>query len=68
MVIYEKKFFFPDILIIRDPFEEEELPGIRCNTTNTQMMLFNQRPPQYINTGNPLDSGGQLELPRSECS
>ncbi|KAL3995185.1 hypothetical protein ACH3XW_24770 [Acanthocheilonema viteae] len=53
-----------DILIIRDPFEEEELPGTRCNTTNTRMMLFNQRPPQYINTGNPLDSGGQLELPR----
>ncbi|VDK87904.1 unnamed protein product [Onchocerca ochengi] len=53
-----------DILIIRDPFEEEELPGTRCNSTNTQVMLFNQRPPQYINTGNPLDSGGQLELPR----
>ncbi|EJD73654.1 hypothetical protein LOAG_18933, partial [Loa loa] len=52
-----------DILIIRDPFEEEELTGTRCNITNTQMM-FNQRPPQYINTGNPLDSGGQLELPR----
>ncbi|KAM3718681.1 Pygopus [Dirofilaria immitis] len=53
-----------DVLVIRDPFEEEELPGIRCNSTNTQMMLFNQRPPHYINTGNPLDSGGQLELPR----
>uniref|UniRef100_A0A0R3RYZ4 PHD-type domain-containing protein n=1 Tax=Elaeophora elaphi TaxID=1147741 RepID=A0A0R3RYZ4_9BILA len=53
-----------DILVIRDPFEEEELPGTRCNTTNVRMLLFNQRPPQYINTGNPLDSGGQLELPR----
>ncbi|VDN93532.1 unnamed protein product [Brugia pahangi] len=52
-----------DILVIRDPFEEEELCNTRCNTTTTQMM-FNQRPPQYINTGNPLDSGGQLELPR----
>ncbi|VDK84619.1 unnamed protein product [Litomosoides sigmodontis] len=53
-----------DILVIRDPFEEEELPGTQCNATSTRMMLFNQRPPQYINTGNPLDSGGQLELPR----
>uniref|UniRef100_A0A915Q7S0 PHD-type domain-containing protein n=1 Tax=Setaria digitata TaxID=48799 RepID=A0A915Q7S0_9BILA len=52
-----------DVLIIRDPFEEE-LPVGRSSSTNTQMMLFNQRPPQYINTGNPLDSGGQLELPR----
>ncbi|VDN04138.1 unnamed protein product [Thelazia callipaeda] len=52
-----------DVLIIRDPFEEDEFSSARCSSTVTQIM-FNQRPPQYINTGNPLDSGGQLELPR----
>uniref|UniRef100_A0A915C8D2 PHD-type domain-containing protein n=1 Tax=Parascaris univalens TaxID=6257 RepID=A0A915C8D2_PARUN len=44
-----------DVIIVRDPFYEPP----RKRTPNTQ------RPPQYLNTGNPMYSGGQLELPRN---
>lgn len=43
-----------DVIFVRDPFYEPP----RKRTPNTQ------RPPQYPNTGNPMYSGGQLELPR----
>ncbi|KHN72852.1 hypothetical protein Tcan_12537 [Toxocara canis] len=44
-----------DVIYVRDPFYEPP----RKRTPNTQ------RPPQYANTGNPMYSGGQLELPRN---
>ncbi|VDN33397.1 unnamed protein product [Gongylonema pulchrum] len=52
-----------DVLVIRDPFEEEDASRARCSRSN-QVIHFNQRPPQYINTGNPLHFGGLLDLPR----